>query len=341
MQDFSAQLVAAFERSLDRGKVPPNLRQEYHKWLRFYLMFCQKYAYSPALPTSLGPFLTRLAAKHQPIDQRHLAAAAIKLFIRHTCQDKPDTPETGAAETSPVQATQSGHSHEPAGIQVPDTPRDILVPRPPAKDGAATREGPSGGTGPPLAGGRASWEQEYHDLESAIKIRNYSTRTFESYRLWVSKFQAFVRSRATCQLGARDVRNFLSWLAVQRHVSASSQNQAFNSLLFFFRHVLGREFGKIDGVVRAKRHRYIPVVLSRDEVEAVLAHLQPPFRLVVLLLYGCGLRLAECVNLRIHCFNLDAMLLTVHDGKGQKDRTVPLPVRALPEIREEIEYVRS
>lgn len=110
MQDFSAQLVAAFERSLDRGKVPPNLRQEYHKWLRFYLMFCQKYAYSPALPTSLGPFLTRLAAKHQPIDQRHLAAAAIKLFIRHTCQDKPDTPETGAAETS---LNRTGHPIRP------------------------------------------------------------------------------------------------------------------------------------------------------------------------------------------------------------------------------------
>jgi integrase len=75
----------------------------------------------------------------------------------------------------------------------------------------------------------------------------------------------------------------------------------------------------------------VPVVLSRSEVEAVLGHLEPPYRLVGLLLYGCGLRLAECVGLRVQCFNLDAMLLTVHDGKGQKDRTVPLPARALPE----------
>jgi integrase len=154
------------------------------------------------------------------------------------------------------------------------------------------------------------------------------------------RFQAFVRSRSASHLSNQEVRGFLSYLAVQRNVSASSQNQAFNSLLFFFRHVLHRDFGRIDGVVRAKRHRYIPVVLSRAEVDAVLAHLESPYRLVVLLLYGCGLRLAECVNLRIHCFNLDAMLLTVHDGKGQKDRTVPLPGHALPEIREQVEKVR-
>jgi integron integrase len=185
-----------------------------------------------------------------------------------------------------------------------------------------------------------SWEQEYRDLESAIALRNYSRKTLAAYRLWVGKFQAFVRSRPTAQLGAPEVRGFLSSLAVRHGVSGSTQNQAFNALLFFFRHVLDREFGKLDGVVRAKRHRYIPVVLSRAEVDAVLANLQPPYHLVVSLLYGCGLRLFECVNLRIHCFNLDAMLLTVHDGKGQKDRTVPLPTRALAEIREQLELVR-
>ena len=96
-------------------------------------------------------------------------------------------------------------------------------------------------------------------------------------------------------------------------------------LLFFYRHVLRREFGKIDGVVRAKKRPYVPVVLSRAEVEAALERLPAPYRLVGALLYGCGLRLSACLELRIHCFNLDSGLLTVHDGKGQKDRTVPLP----------------
>ena len=84
----------------------------------------------------------------------------------------------------------------------------------------------------------------------------------------------------------------------------------------------------------------MPVVLSRAEVEAVLERLPAPYRLVGALLYGCGLRLSECLELRIHCFNVDSGLLTVHDGKGLKDRTVPLPARMLPEIREQIEAVR-
>jgi len=176
------------------------------------------------------------------------------------------------------------------------------------------------------------FEKEYRDLEGSIKLRNYSPKTLAAYRLWVGKFQAFVHSRPTDQLGDDEVRSFLTELAVRHGVAASTQNQAFNALLFIFRHVLRREFGQLANVVRAKRHRYVPVVLSHRETEAVLGELQPPYRLAGLLLYGCGLRLAECVN-------LDSMLLTVHDGKGQKDRTVPLPARALPAIREQMDFV--
>jgi integron integrase len=170
-------------------------------------------------------------------------------------------------------------------------------------------------------------------------LRNYSRKTLAAYRLWVGKFQAFVHSRPTGQLGGDEVRGFLTELAVRHGVAASTQNQAFNALLFFYRHVLRREFGQLEGVVRAKRHRYVPVVLSHAETGAILGALRPPYRLVGLLLYGCGLRLTECVNLRVQCFNLDSLLLTVHDGKGQKDRTVPLPARALPEIRQQMEFV--
>jgi site-specific recombinase XerD len=103
-------------------------------------------------------------------------------------------------------------------------------------------------------------------------MRNYSARTFEAYRFWVARFQAFVRSRPTAKLSNQEVRGFLSFLAVKHGVSASSQNQAFNALLFFFRHVLRRDFGEIDGVVRAKRHRYIPVVPSRSGVRTEFFH---------------------------------------------------------------------
>ncbi len=130
-------------------------------------------------------------------------------------------------------------------------------------------------------------------------------------------------------------------MAVKRKVSSSTQNQVFNALLFFYRHVLKREFGKIDGVVRAKRKPYIPVVLSREEIDVVLKHLEPPYDLVVKLLYGCGLRLFECLGLRVHCMNFDAGVLTVHDGKGQKDRTVPLPDSILPELRRHLESLKD
>ncbi len=121
------------------------------------------------------------------------------------------------------------------------------------------------------------------------------------------------------------MKEFLTHLAVNQKVAPSTQNQAFNSLLFFYRNVFNREFGKLDGVVRAKRKPYIPVVLSREEIDNIISHLDAPYDLVVKLLYGCGLRLFECLGLRVHCFNFDMGILTIHDGKGQKDRTVPLP----------------
>ena len=86
-----------------------------------------------------------------------------------------------------------------------------------------------------------------------------------------------------------------------------------------------KEFGKVDGVVRAKRRPYIPVVLSREEVHQVIDCMKPPYKLIISLMYGCGLRISEGLSLRVHNFNFDMKILTVHDGKGQKDRTVPIP----------------
>jgi len=126
---------------------------------------------------------------------------------------------------------------------------------------------------------------------------------------------------------------------VECRVSASSQNQAFNALLFLYRHVLKADFGDQSDNVRAKRTRYIPVVLSRDEVNFVLDNLDYPYDLVVKILYGCGLRLFECMKLRLHNFNLDAGILTIHDGKGKKDRTVPLPKSIVQDIRKQLSHV--
>jgi integron integrase len=138
----------------------------------------------------------------------------------------------------------------------------------------------------------------------------------------------------------KDVKEYLTYLAVQCHVSASTQNQAFNALIFLFRQALKQDFGDYQDVPRAKKSKNIPVVLSRKEIETVLKHLQYPYDLVVKLLYGCGLRLFECLQLRVKDFNFDAGILTVH-GKEKKDRTVPLPETIVPELTSQLEILKN
>ena len=117
------------------------------------------------------------------------------------------------------------------------------------------------------------WDKAFESLGNEIKLRHYSPKTLKAYTLWAQKFRYFSKDKPPEQLTPSDVKEFLTSLAVEKKVSASSQNQAFNALLFFFRHVLNREFGKIEGVVRAKRKPYIPVVLSRDEIDRIINNL--------------------------------------------------------------------
>jgi len=182
-----------------------------------------------------------------------------------------------------------------------------------------------------------TWIEVFEQLEAAVVVRHYSPKTLKSYRAWARKFQGYTHNRAPSGLSTEDVKAFLSSLAIEKRVSASTQNQAFNALLFLFRHVLGKEFGKVDGVVRAKKRPYIPVVLSRQEVDGLISCLGHPYDLVSKLLYGCGLRLFECLKLRVQDISLESMVLTVHDGKGKKDRTVPLPRTLRDEIERQLE----
>ena len=148
-----------------------------------------------------------------------------------------------------------------------------------------------------------------------------------------------MKSKPPDSIGADDARRFLTHLATCQKVVASTQNQAFNALLFVYRHILKVDYNLEDNVVRARRTRYIPVVLSREEVDRVIQALPYPHDLVTSLLYGCGLRLFEALNLRVGCINFDASILTVHDGKGRKDRTLPLPEKLIPDLHKHINKV--
>lgn len=142
------------------------------------------------------------------------------------------------------------------------------------------------------------------------------------------------------ELSAADVKSYLTRLAVTCHVAALTQNQAFNALLFLYRHILKRDFSDHKDIPRAKKSKYIPVVLSRKEIDAVVKHLVHPYDLAVKLLYGCGLRLFECVTLRVKNFNFDAGILTVH-GKGGIDRTVPIPQKISADLTAQLEAAKS
>lgn len=183
------------------------------------------------------------------------------------------------------------------------------------------------------------WDEVLETLAAEIKVRHYSRKTLRTYALWSRKFQRFLKNKSPRELSTDDVKEYLTYLAVKCNVAASTQNQAFNSLLFLFRHALKREFGELRDVPRAKKSLYVPVVLSREEIDAILQQLRHPFNLVVNLLFGCGLRLFECLHLRVRDFNFDAGILTVH-GKGKKDRTVPLPESILPELKAQVELVK-
>ena len=162
-------------------------------------------------------------------------------------------------------------------------------------------------------------------VRQAIRTRHYSPRTEEAYAHWIRRYIVFHEKKHPSTLGAPDISRFLTWLAVERHVSASTQNQALSALLFFYKDVLAIEVGAVPPVVRARTPERLPVVLSRDEIGALLKQLTGTERLVVMLLYGSGVRLEECLELRVKDLDFDRHQIIVRQGKGQKDRVTMLP----------------
>lgn len=194
-------------------------------------------------------------------------------------------------------------------------------------------------TEPPTPG--TSWQAALTALGEAIQVRHYSQRTLDAYAHWVRQLQQHTHPKAPSDVTCDDVAAFIADLATQRHVAASTQNQAVHALRFLFAHVLHRPLESIADIPRARRRVYIPVVLSRGEIDVIVAQLAQPTRRVVGLLYGCGLRLFECLKLRVQDISFEMRVLTVHDGKGQKDRVLPLPRALVPALRKQLELVKA
>jgi integron integrase len=179
------------------------------------------------------------------------------------------------------------------------------------------------------------------EIRKKFRIRHYSPNTEKAYLEWSRRFILYVHGRPGATLGEADVRRFLSHLAVQRHVAASTQNQAFNALLFLFREGLDQPLAGLADTVRARRGRKLPVVFSRDEVKSVFSVMKGTTKLMAQLTYGGGLRLTECLRLRVKDLDFDQRRVFVRSGKGDKDRSTLLPVSLVEPLRAHLARVKE
>jgi hypothetical protein len=209
---LSRETVLAYDRRLERAAVAESERGAFRKWVRFYLDFCGKYGHPPRERSSIPAFLAKLASKNQPEANQKQALRAVNLLI-----SRPGS----AGEARPASAPEG----EIVARKTPGTGRPPQARAKKTRGISAEASGPAGATG-------ASWEGEYRELENSIRMRNYSKETLAAYRSWVRKFQGFVRSKPTGDLNGDDVKAFLTDLAVRERVAASTQNQAFNALLY-------------------------------------------------------------------------------------------------------------
>ena len=177
-------------------------------------------------------------------------------------------------------------------------------------------------------------------MRFALRARHYSLRTERAYVDWARRYILFHGKRHPRELGPGHVNRFLTWLAVSKHVAASTQNQALSALLFLYGEVLRMPLPRDGGLVRAKKPHRLPTVLTREEVARLLSRLDGPERVAAILLYGAGLRLLEVLRLRVKDVDLGLRQIVVRDGKGQKDRITMLPEAARSALELHLEEVR-
>lgn len=178
-------------------------------------------------------------------------------------------------------------------------------------------------------------------LRREIRTRNYSIRTEHTYVEWNKRFVLYHNRRHPTEMGAPEINAFLSHLACDRNVSASTQNQALNAIVFLYKHVLKREVGSLGDVIRAKRPRKLPEVLSAEEIERLFRHVDGTAKLMLALLYGTGMRIIELVRLRVKDIDVATKSILIRRGKGAKDRRALLPPKTIKPLQERLARVKT
>ena len=273
------------------------------KWVRYFLDFEAKYGQGVPASKMVDAFLEKLASKGQSSGLRDQARKAVNIYLEI---NQPASPHETRPELEPELARS---------VELKAAKKVSSVP--------------------------SHWAELEAAMAGEITRRNYSPKTLSTYVKWVQRFGVYTGHKPVAEITDETAKDFLTDLAVKNHVVASTQNQAFNALLFLFRHILKRDYELGDRVVRAKVSKYIPTVLTRPEVDTVLGLLNYPYDLIVSMLYGCGLRLSESLNLRVSDIDFEEDLVIVHDGKGKKDRSVPLPKKLKRDLKKQVARVAN
>lgn len=303
--------------------------EHYKKWLRYFYDFYAKYLDTDDKPEKVKLFLDKLRSKGQTPYQCQQAAHAISLYFEMQGQGRqPEVPGKQAMpQQKPVVTSES----------LPSVPSE-QVPKAAQTADFKQRLSQYSVAGYEEKSDSPEWDAVIAKLADEIKVRHYSRKTLKTYAHWSRQFQRFLKNKPPEELSSADIKEYLTYLAVKCKVAASTQNQAFNSLLFLYRHALKIDFGRHTDIPRAKKSLYIPMVLSMTEIDAILKELYSPYNLFVKVMFGCGLRLFEGLQIRVADFNFDGGKLLVH-GKGKKDRTVPIPETILAELRAQLKAV--
>ena len=345
MKSIPPEILARFDNMLEMRQVSRVFRSEYRKWLRYFLDFQAKYLLSEERSVQVRLFSEKLRSKGQAESQVLQAADAISLFftsqLKMPVVSSPatsgDVPRT-VFHAIPVQS--SGQDRMQVSI-VKERGMACEPPGPPVSDGhSQRRKGRFDDWRCLRKTEYPAWDAIIARLADEIKARHYSKKTLQHYANWTRKYQSYLSHKDPSNVSPQDVKSYLTYLAVDCKVSSSTQNLAFNALLFLYRHVLKKDFGSHKDIPRAKKSTYVPTVLSRDEIQEVLARMGQPYQLIAKLQYGSGLRCFEAVKVRVKDFNFDERILTVK-GKGNKSRTVPIPEKILPELLAQMTFVKK
>ncbi len=178
-------------------------------------------------------------------------------------------------------------------------------------------------------------------VRAAMRVRHYSYSTEKNYVYWITKFAHFHSLRHPTEMGEKEISIFLNHLAIDEKVTASTQNQALCAIVFLYKHVLKKDLEDFRELVWAKKPKHVPVVFTREEVKAILSNLDKTNWMMAMLLYGAGIRLGECLQLRVKDLDFDYNQITIRDAKGDKDRIVPFPQKLKEPLKIHLEKVKK